>query len=230
MKSTAWIFLFLLSISLLFSCSRFKVKTLTYHGLNDSIRNIYAPDKRVAVYNISLSPNLEYLILRGESDQPKAIEILKERLEEKGIPFLDSINILPDSSVGVKKYGVVNNSVANIRSNPRHSAELATQVLLGTGVKVLKKSGDFNLIQVPDGYISWVDNGGIVLMDERDYSIWSDSEKIIFTKSVGVVYKSKDNEGEILSDFVIGAQLKLINKDSQYYDLRTRTPSRLTFG
>ena len=219
MKSTAWTFLFLLSISLLFSCSRFKVKTLTYHGINDSIKNVYAPDRRVAIYNITLNPNLEHLILRGETDQPKAIDLLKDRLDDKGIPFLDSINILPDSSVGVKKYAVANNSVANIRSSPKHSAELATQVLLGTGVKVLKKSGSFYLVQVPDGYISWVDHGGVVLMDEREYSNWSESEKIIFTKSVGAVYRYKNNKDEVISDFVIGAQLKLLNVGTHYYEV-----------
>ncbi len=217
MRSHVFKFIIFTIVFLLFSCNRFKVRTLTYHELNDSIKNIYAPDSRVAFYNISFKPNVKYLMLAGESDQPKAVAILKQKLDELGIPYLDSITILPDKSVGQFKYAVVNNSVANIRSNPSHSAELATQALLGTGLKILKNNGDFYLAQSPDGYISWVDHGGVVLMNDSDYSSWSGSEKVIYTNSVGSVYHFKNNETEILSDIVLGAQLKLLRKGAGYY-------------
>ena len=210
------IFSLVISLS---SCKRFKVKTITYQELNDSIRSIYASDGRVALYNISLKPNVEYLLLTGESNQPKAVALLKQRLDENGIPYLDSISLLPDESVGVFKYAVANNSVTNIRSNPKHSAELATQVLFGTGLKVLKIKDDFYLVQVPDGYISWVDHGGVVLMNNHDYSVWSQSQKIIYTKPVGSVYQYKDDDTEILSDIVLGAQLKLLNAGANYYEV-----------
>ena len=219
MRSIIFKFIILSSVFLLFSCNRFKVRTLTYLELNDSIKNIYAPDRRVALYNISFKPNVKYLILTGESNQPKAVDLLKKKFDEIGIPYLDSITILPDNSVGDFKHAIVNNSVANIRSNPRHSAELATQYLLGTGLKILKKYDDFYLVQGPDGYISWIDHGGIVLMNIIDYSIWTTSEKIIYTKSIGTVYQYKDNEVEILSDIVLGAQLKLLNIGKNYYEV-----------
>jgi len=203
----------------LFSCHRFKVRTLTYLELNDSIKKIYAPDGRVALYNISFKPNVKYLILTGESDQPRAVDLLKQKFNEIGIPYLDSITILPDNTLGEFKYAVVNNSVANFRSNPRHSAELATQYLLGTGLKILKKNNDFYLAQGPDGYISWIDHGGVVLMNDRDYSVWSQSGKIIYSESVGSVYQYKDNDAEILSDIVLGAQLKLLNIGKNYYEV-----------
>lgn len=217
MRSHVFKFIIFTLVFLLFSCNRFKVKTLTYIELNDSIKNIYAPDGRVALYNLSFKPNVKYLMLGGESDQPKAVTILKQKLDELGIPYLDSISILPENSVGVFKHAVVNNSVANIRSEPRHSAELATQVILGTGLKILKNNGDFYLAQAPDGYISWVDHGGVVLMNDRDYSIWSGSEKIIYTNPVGSVYNIKNNETDILSDIVLGAQLKLLHTGAGYY-------------
>jgi hypothetical protein len=201
------------------SCKRFKVKTITYQELNDSIKSIYASDGRVALYNISLRPHVKYLLLSGESDQPKAVALLKQKLDQFRIPYLDSISLLPDESIGETKYAVVNNSVANIRSKPKHSAELATQVLLGTGLKILKINGGFYLVQVPDGYISWVDHGGVVLMNDHDYSLWSQSQKIIYTKRVGSVYQYKDENAEILSDIVLGAQLKLLNAGANYYEV-----------
>ena len=219
MRSHVFKLTILLSVFTLLSCNRFKVKTLTYQQLNDSIKSVYAPDGRVALYNISLKPNVKYLLLSGESDKPKAVLLLKQKLDQLGIPYLDSIKILPDESIGKFKYAVVNNSVANIRSDPRHSAELATQALLGTGLKILKVNDGFYLVQGPDGYISWVDHGGVVLMDDRDYSLWSQSDKIIYTKSVGSVYLYKNSDTEILSDIVLGAQLKLLNIGKYYYEV-----------
>ena len=127
--------------------------------------------------------------------------------------------MLPNETMGEYKFAVINNSVANIRSKPSHSAELATQELLGAGVRVLKKDGDFYLIQVRDGYISWVDHGGVILMMESDYESWLASEKIIYTQSVGNVYVEKNDEKIILSDIVLGAQLKLLNVGIEYYQV-----------
>ena len=72
---------------------------------------------------------------------------------------------LPDSTLGTKKFGIINLSVANIRSEPKHPAELATQAMLGTCVNVLKEENGWYLIQTPDKYISWVDDDGIALVN-----------------------------------------------------------------
>ena len=59
MRSHVFKLTILLSVFTLLSCNRFKVKTLTYQQLNDSIKSVYAPDGRVALYNISLKPNVK---------------------------------------------------------------------------------------------------------------------------------------------------------------------------
>jgi len=85
----------------------------------------------VALFKIEPNSAKGELILKGESDQKEAVQILKDVLSKKGVQFTDSIVLLPDASVAETKYAVVNNSVANIRSQPKHSGELATQALLG---------------------------------------------------------------------------------------------------
>ncbi len=202
---------------LLVSCERPNDKMAEFSKINDRIKNEYAPDKRVAIYDISLIPIQDHILLKGESDQAKAVEELKQELTDSGIQFTDSIDLLPNKSVGEFKNAVINNSVANIRSKPKHSAELATQALLGTGLKVLKIAGSFYLVQVPDGYISWVDHGGVTLMNERDYANWIEADKVIYTKTVGNVYQEENDHTAILSDIVLGAQLKLINKGIDFF-------------
>lgn len=205
------------SLILLLACDNNNKNIEEYKEINEGIKLEYAPDKRIAIYDISLIPFKGSVLLKGESDQPKALEKLKQELRNRDVHFIDSTSLLPDQSVGDFKYGVVNNSVANIRSKPKHSAELATQALLGTGVKVLKKSGSFYLIQVPDGYISWVDKGGVVLMNGSDYLTWSNTDKIIYTKTVGNVFQNENEDLTVLADIVLGAQLKYVDHGSDFF-------------
>jgi len=147
--------------------------------LNDSIKKIFAPDKRVAIYDIHITATANGIEITGETDQEKGITTLMEALKNKGEKIENLVKILPDSSVGAWKYALVNNSVANIRSTAKHSGELATQAILGTPLKVLKIDGDFYLVQTPDGYISWVDHGGVTLMNPEKFKNWQNCIPVI---------------------------------------------------
>jgi len=218
MNSLSKIFVLATTLALIVSCTTNKKVDITkYQNISNTIKDAYAPDKRVALYTIEMESVGESIVLKGESDQPKAVAELKQKLTENGIKFMDSIHLLPDASVGNTKYAVVNNSVANIRSQGRHSGELATQALLGMGLKVLKIQGAFYLVQTPDAYISWVDHGGVTLMDQEEYLAWNMAPKIIYTQAWGYSYQEKNNASKKVSDLVLGAQLKLISEEGEYY-------------
>jgi hypothetical protein len=187
--------------------------------INDRIENEFAPDKRVAVYDIEIVSDRNSIRIKGETDQPEALNQLKEELKSLNASVEDEVSLLPDKSVGIHPFAVVNNSVANIRSAPRHSAELATQAILGTGLKVLKIEGDFYRVQTPDQYISWVDHGGVQLMTQEEYDSWSTAPKMIYLKTFGHVYASKDNELQTQGDLVLGSLLKLTGKDEKYFEV-----------
>jgi gamma-D-glutamyl-L-lysine dipeptidyl-peptidase len=167
--------------------------------LISEIKSQYAPDKRVAIWEIEWSNG----ILSGETDQIQALQSFKGKLDEMDIKYDDLITTLPDQSLDGKEFAVVTISVANIRSSPKHSAELATQALLGTPLRVLKKEGSWYLVQTPDQYISWVDSGGIQLMGEQELSEWNRLPKAVFTDYSGFVFSDVD-EKEIVSDLVAG--------------------------
>ncbi|NNE75561.1 MAG: SH3 domain-containing protein, partial [Pricia sp.] len=103
------------------------------------VREQYAPDKRTALFDVHVFTDTKKYILKGESNLPDAVEQLKQILNESDLDFTNEIKILPDEELGDKIHGVVNISVANLRSNPKHSSELVTQATLGTPLKVLKK-------------------------------------------------------------------------------------------
>jgi len=202
----------------IYSCEKDKKQDISkFIELRDQIKNEYAPDKRVALFNIIISSFDGTILLKGESDQPKAVAELKQKLSDQNVKFIDSIVMLPNASVGETKYAVVNNSVANIRSQSKHSGELATQALLGMGLKVLKIKGSFYLVQTPDAYISWVDHGGVQLMNDKDYIAWTTSPKVIFTKPWGYSYQEKNVDSRKVSDLVLGAQIKYLSEEGNFY-------------
>ncbi len=88
------------------------------------------------------------------------------------------------------------------------------------GLKVLKIKGAFYLVQTPDAYISWVDHGGVTLMNEGDYLAWSKASKVIFTIPWGYTYEKSNDQSTKVSDVVTGAQLKYLGEKNNYYKVQ----------
>ena len=183
------------------------------------LKSQYAPDKRVALFDIAPRSEKGRLILKGETNLPQAKKALLDSLTATGYAVTDSIQLLPASSLEGKVYGLVNNSVANIRSDPRHSGELATQALLGTPVNVLKRQGEWFLVQTPDKYISWVDHGGLVLLDQAGFEAWKSTEKIIYTRVSGFSYTADNASSQAVSDLVMGDVLVKTGETRNFFQV-----------
>ena len=213
--------LVIFSLGFLLSCQQSSNKEIeSVQTTSDSIRKMYAPDKRVAVYDLTFEMKNGKLVVDGETDQEEALKILLDRLESKGLIVENHTTQLPDSTVGQFTYAIVTNSVANIRSKPKHSGELATQAILGMALKVLKINGDFYLVQSPDGYISWVDHGGVTLLTDEQFTSWNNLPKVIFTSTYGFVYQEPNNELNKVGDIVLGGQLLLLDENTDYYKVQ----------
>lgn len=182
------------------------------------IKNQFAPDKRTALFDVISVKNNTKIILKGESNLPEAIKKLKENLNVENITFVDSIQILPNTSLEGKTRGVIKISVANLRSKPAHSSELATQATLGTPVLVYKKAENWYLIQTPDKYLSWVDGGGIQLMTQERFATWKLADKIIFLNTYGESF-DKDQQNRV-SDLVAGDILELTEESTSHYKVK----------
>lgn len=185
----------------------------------DQLKTAFAPDKRVAVFDINSEKQGKTYILRGETDQATGLAVLLDSLTRNSIPFVDSIVRLPSKSLGDYTYGLVTISVANLRSGPKHSAELATQATLGTPVKLLKKEGDWYYIQTPDNYLSWVDAGALSIASQTEIDAWQESPKLIYTKTYGHCYLGPDKE-QVVSDLVAGNILSVVKQAAEFYMVR----------
>jgi hypothetical protein len=212
----------ILSVSLftiLLSCNKTNNTVSGLENIHASIKKEYAPDKRVELFDIQFSNTNKKLVLKGETTIKKAFSILLDSLKNRNIEFKNEVRILPDSAVGDLKYAIARNSVINIRSKPKHSAELGTQGLLGMSLKILDKKGDFYRIQTPDKYISWVDKGGITRMNKENFDIWYNYKKVIYTNTNGYVYSDKTVKSKIVSDINLGGILKYVSMDSEFYEV-----------
>ena len=202
------------------SCENDAKIIIELQNIHSTIKSNFAPDKRVELFNIYFEFADNQLILEGETTSRKAFSVLLDSLKNRKLGFTNNVRILPDSVVGDKFYAVAKNSVINIRSAPKHSAELGTQGLLGMSLKILDKKGDFYKIQTPDSYISWVDKGGIERMNEREFKTWNSAKKVIFTKNFGLVFATKSTNSDIISDITLGGLLEYISEDDTFYEVK----------
>jgi gamma-D-glutamyl-L-lysine dipeptidyl-peptidase len=181
------------------------------------IQNKFAPDKRTALFHVT--PKLENkneIVLSGETDLINAKEALLKNLNELGYKTIDSIKVLPGNYLGNKIYGVIDVSVANLRTEPKQEAELASQALLGSRVKLLKESDGWALVQTPDEYIAWMEIGSFIPMDNEQIKEWESAKRIIFTSINGFCFSDKSITSSPVSDLVAGNLLKDLGQDGEF--------------
>ena len=211
---------YLIALILCASCNNNALLNKNLESVRKSIKADYAPDKRVAVFDIQFNFSDNKMIASGMTDSKEAYLQLLDSIKAMEITFTNNIRVLPDTVIGNKMFAIARNSVINIRSAPKHSAELGTQGLLGTSLKILDKQGDFYRIQTPDSYISWVDKGGIERMNKKEFDAWNSAKKVIFTKNIGYVFATKNSNSDIISDITLGGLLKYVSEDATFYEVQ----------
>ncbi|MES2448549.1 MAG: C40 family peptidase [Bacteroidota bacterium] len=180
--------------------------TAAYRLLAKEIQKKYAPDKRAIYVNLQI---------KGDSVWLESSSVLVLAEFEKLKPTRSEVKytsvLLPSKALNGLEYGISNLSVSNNRANPQNAAELMTQMILGTPVKILKKQGGFYLVQTPDLYLSWTDGSAIKPMTKTEFETWQAAEKVVFTADFGHAF-TKPNTNELrVSDLVSGNILQLLN-------------------
>lgn len=185
--------------------------------LSDSLKNVYAPDKRVALFDVDYSFAGKNVMLRGVTTSPKAKAALLQGLANMNYKVMDCLQLLPDEDgLEGKTYGIIDVSVANLRVAPDFSSEMMTQGLMGMPVRVLQRNGWYR-IQTPDNYITWVHSVGIHLVTKEEMTSWNRAEKIIVTSHYGFVYSQADQSSQTISDVVAGNRLKWAGTKGAFY-------------
>lgn len=182
------------------------------------IKEQYVPDKRVAIWEVDIVNEDGNYLLKGKTNINEAYDKLNSEIKDMENVENHLVN-LPDESLDGYKHGIVNISVANLRSEPRHPAELSTQALLGTVVNVYEYKKGWYRIQTPDEYISWVDYDGIIKVTEEDAEAWKKAAKVFYTNEYGFAYSEPDANSGRVSDLVVGNLLKHAGEDGGFYEV-----------
>ncbi len=188
--------------------------TSAYRAKAIEIQKEYAPDKRAIYFNLQLKGDSARL----ESTSKEALSQF-ERVRPAASSVKFTAVLLPAKELNGFEYGVANLSVCNNRAHPQNAAELMTQMLLGTPVKVFKKQGGFYLVQTPDGYLSWTDGGAIGLMDKTRFEAWQKASKVVFVADYGHSYSEANTSSKRVSDLVSGNILQLLGQEKDFYKI-----------
>lgn len=184
----------------------------------DSVRNSYAPDARVAVWEIVLQERDNDYIVSGKIDNALAKTALLNSLAANGFSCFDNVRLLPDSVEIEKPWALVTLSVACIRAQPRSAAELVSQAIMGTPMRVLERlPSDYWRVQTPDGYIGYVTGSSLSFLTEEDFVAWKAAERLIVTTDHSLLFEKADgDEACIVSDLVLGNIVEKKSEEETY--------------
>jgi gamma-D-glutamyl-L-lysine dipeptidyl-peptidase len=75
--------------------------------------------------------------------------------------------------------GIVRVSCADLYKDASFSSGIVTQALLGTIVSIIDENSDWLYVQLPDGYLGWV-NETVVKADKKKIELWSNPGNLLF--------------------------------------------------
>ena len=203
------------STTVVLNQERYKVPRKNDQAISNQIKHVlrslqhrYAPDLRLAVFDISPLQVEQGTIVRGEVDNPDArravIRAMQKIVKDS---VIDSIRVLPEPALGSHTMGIVLHRVADIRRKPGTREELLTQALMGTVVKLLKKEGSYFFVQTPDRYLGWLDTASVFVSDRAGVNAWNAAPKVIMTKFAGQLYAQPDTSSAAMCEIIDGCIL-----------------------
>lgn len=186
-----------------------------------AVRARFAPDKRLAVFDVTVEKSGEVVRVRGEVETREARDAALAAVRAAGAgKVLDEITVLPDPALGAETQALVRVSVANVRGRPAHSAEMVTQTLMGWPVRVLKHQNGWYLVHTePDGYLGWIEELQLARMRAEERQAWEAASRVVAMSPFMVVRSAPSEKAEPVSDLVIGALVKALPGDGPWIEV-----------
>ena len=162
-------------------------------------------DSRLCYTNVRLGPpDGREMIL--ECSDAAALEEIRSRLSLEELPegVVPRFVALPDPSVAFPEIYVVVNSVADVRKNPAHEAELVTQAICGDPVAPLREEGDWTLVRLEDGYHGWIRDWHLKPMTRRQHAMMDNAAMWRIAENFAQMLVTPEDGAPPVCDAVIG--------------------------
>jgi len=101
----------------------------------------------------------------------------------------------------------VTSSVADVRREPAHAAELLTQLIMGETAQALKTEGDWFLARLPDGYHGWIRSWYVREAGRAEVDAYGERARSLVVANVGYVLSTPDEKSLPVSDIVAGTRV-----------------------
>lgn len=192
-------------------------QTSNLQELINKIGEKHVPDKRIGVYTVEAVQGDSNWILRGKTSDASAYKHLVDSLQNTHVAFTDSVVVLPIAAYRDSCWAFAPTSVIYLYARPSFNAEMITQALMGTPLKLLdKRPGGWKQIQTPDGYIGWTEMY-LEKISLKERTAYNAKPKVVVMAHNAFVYEKKSVLAPIVSDVVMGNILVQIptknNKD-----------------
>ena len=187
-------------------------------NLLDSLELQFAPDGRVELWQLSVKKADRILVLEGEVGSRASHEAISSSVAEHFPGVENRVKLLPEDNPGRLVNALVNNSVAHLRKAPSSKTELVSQVLLGTPVRILKEEEGMFFIQVPDGYMGWVNVNEVHFLEPAELELYKSRKKIVYASQYGFARSEPDDSSLPVADLVVGCILPVLSEKGAFYE------------
>jgi gamma-D-glutamyl-L-lysine dipeptidyl-peptidase len=199
-------------------------QSLSYKTLSlelQSLQKQFVPDKRVAILEIELKDTLQpTIVISGTTDQRDIKMRILQYLRDQKISFIDSIRILPDSSLSDKTWALATLSVSNLRLQPNDASELVSQVPMGTPMKVLDFNHGWYRVQTPELYIGWMDASGLQRITQNELNCWKGSTRYLYNRMSGYGNDAPGKKGKIVTDLVLDDLFEVEAEEKGFFKIK----------
>ncbi len=180
-----------------------------------------APDKRTAIFDVQAITSGDTVAVMGTVGLQEQKSAISKELADSGFTnVVNMVKVLYNDVPADKKWALVKLSVASMRTEGKHAAEMATQGIMGQPVRVLDCSADWYRVQTPDNYISYVPSSSLYCMTEAQMKQWRAAKRYIVS-----VYGSRlvtaPAGDETVTDLVMGNILEYKGEKGKWIQLAT---------
>lgn len=151
-----------------------------------------------------------------EALSKKAVELAKA----EGFPKSEILTLPIDAQLLATPYGVVSQSVANMRVGQGRSTGMATQTLMGQQMELLEvdDEGFWHRVRTAQGYIAWIPKPSFEYLTQDQADSLRALPKVMVTATTTFAYEV-DNTNRVVTDLVNGNVLTLVTAGSTYTEV-----------
>ncbi len=207
---------------LLLNCSSDQQILNDFEKIRQQTQKVYAPDLSLAVFDFQLQKENGQWVLKGETTIPEARTTLLQKLDSLlKSEINDQSLLLPHPDLGDSSWAIVRVSVANLRRDPRHAAELVDQSIMGNVLRLLKQYKSWYLVQTHYGYIGWMTKYSFVRVTKQDVENWQKAKRMMVYWPVDRIYSRPSEKAIPVCDVVLNSTLKVLGSKGRWIQVET---------